>query len=185
MLTKKALYSLDYTISQNQTLGINLEAEECFNHDIYQDMSDMIAAVSKASEAHDKVEKIKSMQKEDQYQAEPYVTQLSDWLEIAQREMDYYDNNLSKLYSSTLGQVDTYLSKINIAITDLGCRADQLTLTKKRMSDQQETVEELKSNNDNLDLSQIIMDYTSSYTAYQSSLIAAGKLGEQTLLNYI
>lgn len=185
VLTKKALYSLDYTIAQNQTLGINLEAEECFNHDIYQDMSDMIDAVSKAQEAHDKVEKIKAMQSEDQYQAEPYATELKDWLEIAQKEMDYYDNNLSKLFSSTLGQVDTYLNKINLSITDLGCRSDQLTLTKKRMSDQQETVEELKSNNDNLDLSQIIMDYTSSYTAYQSSLIAAGKLGEQTLLNYI
>ena len=184
-LTKKALYSLDYTIAQNQTLGINLEAEECFNHDIYQDMSDMIDAVSKSQEAHDKVEKIKAMQKEDQYQATPYAEKLESWLEMAQKEMDYYDNNLSKLYSSTLGQVDSYLNKINLAITDLGCRSDQLVLTEKRMSDQQETVEELKSNNDNLDLSQIIMDYTSSYTAYQSSLIAAGKLGEQTLLNYI
>ncbi|MBR1633452.1 MAG: hypothetical protein IJ682_00150 [Lachnospiraceae bacterium] len=185
VLTKQALYSIDYTISQNQTLGVNLEAEECFNHDIYQDMSDMIDAVSKAMAAHDKVEKIKEMQKEDQYQADPYPEKLSAWLEIAQKEMDYYDNNLSKLYSSTLGSVDGYLSKINLAITDLGCRSDQLKLTEKRMSDQQETVEELKSNNDNLDLSQIIMDYTSSYTAYQSSLVAAGKLGEQTLLNYI
>lgn len=185
VLTKQALYSIDYTISQNQTLGVNLEAEECFNHDIYQDMDDMIDAVSKAMAAHDKVEKIKEMQKEDQYQADPYPEKLSAWLEIAQKEMDYYDNNLSKLYSETLGKLDTYLSKVNLAITDLGCRSDQLKLTEKRMSDQQETVEELKSNNDNIDLSQIIMDYTSSYTAYQSSLVAAGKLGEQTLLNYI
>lgn len=185
VLTKQALYSIDYTISQNQTLGVNLEAEECFNHDIYQDMDDMIDAVSKAMAAHDKVEKIKEMQKEDQYQADPYPEKLAGWLEIAQKEMDYYDNNLSKLYSTTLGKLDTYLGKINLAITDLGCRSDQLKLTEKRMSDQQETVEELKSNNDNIDLSQIIMDYTSSYTAYQSSLVAAGKLGEQTLLNYI
>ena len=185
VLTKQALYSIDYTISQNQTLGVNLEAEECFNHDIYQDMDDMIDAVSKAMAAHDKVEKIKEMQKEDQYQADPYPEKLDAWLEIAQKEMDYYDNNLSKLYSETLGKLDTYLGKVNLAITDLGCRSDQLKLTEKRMSDQQETVEELKSNNDNIDLSQIIMDYTSSYTAYQSSLVAAGKLGEQTLLNYI
>ena len=185
VLKKKALYSLDYTISQNQTLGVNLEAEECFNQDIYQDMCDMIDAVSKAQAAHDKVDKIKDMQKEDQYQAEPYASKLAGWLEITQKEADYYDNNLSKLYSATLGKVDTYLSKINLSITDIGCRTDQLKLTEKRMSDQQETVEELKSKNDDMDLSQIIMDYTSSYTAYQSSLVAAGRLGQQTLFNYI
>ena len=184
-LTKKALYSLEYTVAQNQQLGVNLEAEQCFNHDIYQDMSDMINAVGWSQAAHDKVDKIKAMMKEDQYQPAEFQDKLNKWLEIANKEMDYYDNNLSKLYTSTLGKLDTYLGKINLAITDLGCRMDQLNLTEKRMSEQQDTVEELKSNNDNLDLSQIIMDYTSSYTAYQSSLIAAGKLGEQTLLNYI
>lgn len=184
-LTKKELYSLEYTVAQNQQLGVNLEAEQCFNHDIYQDMSDMINAVGWSQAAHDKVDKIKAMMKEDQYQPPEFQDKLNKWLEIANKEMDYYDNNLSKLYTSTLGKLDTYLGKINLAITDLGCRMDQLNLTEKRMSEQQDTVEELKSNNDNLDLSQIIMDYTSSYTAYQSSLIAAGKLGEQTLLNYI
>ena len=53
------------------------------------------------------------------------------------------------------------------------------------MSEQQETVEELKSTNDDMDLSEILMRYTSAYTAYQSSLVAAGKLGDVTLLNYI
>ncbi len=184
-LVKMAAYSLDYTVAQNQKLGVNLEAEQCFNHDIYQDMSDMINAVGWSQSAHDKVDKIKAMMEEDQYQSDTYQKKLTKWLEIANKEMDYYDNNLSKLYSTTLGKIDTYLDKINLSITDLGCRVDQLNLTEKRMSEQQDTVEELRSQNDNLDLSQIIMDYTSSYTAYQSSLIAAGKLGEQTLLNYI
>ena len=58
-------------------------------------------------------------------------------------------------------------------------------MTEKRMSEQQESVEELKSKNDNLDLSEIILNYTAAYTAYQSSLTAAGRLGQQTLLNYI
>lgn len=183
--TPMITYSIDYTISQNQSLGVNLEANECFDHRIYQDMDDMINAVSLAMAAHDKYDKIKAMMDEEQYQADPYPELLDGWLKIAEKEMDYYDDNMSKLYSETLGKVDVYLSKVTLAITDLGCRMDQLTLTEKRMSDQQEAVEELKSENDNMDLSEIIMNYTSSYTAYQSSLVAAGKLGEQTLLNYI
>ena len=50
---------------------------------------------------------------------------------------------------------------------------------------QQTTMEELKSTNEDRDLSEIIIDYTSAYTAYQASLQAAAKINQTTLLNYI
>ena len=53
------------------------------------------------------------------------------------------------------------------------------------MNSQQETVMELQSKNDDLDLSEIILKYTASYTAYQASLTAAGRIGDLSLLNYI
>ena len=92
---------------------------------------------------------------------------------------------MDKLFSSVLGKSDEYYDKINLAITKLGCMKDQLLMTERRMDEQQQTVTDLQSKNDNLDLSQIVINYTASYTAYQSSLQAAGKLGQQTLLNYI
>ena len=67
----------------------------------------------------------------------------------------------------------------------MGCKKDSLKLTEKRVGDQRETVQGLQSTNDDLDLSQIIIDYTAAYTAYQASLTAAGKLGDSTLLNYL
>ena len=74
---------------------------------------------------------------------------------------------------------------VNLAITRVGCTVDQLELTETRMSNQQETIMELQSSNDDLDISEIIMNYTAAYNAYQSSLTAAGKLSGMTLLNYI
>ena len=76
-------------------------------------------------------------------------------------------------------------AKISLAITDLGCKKQSLNLTETRVGDQQQTVQSLQSLNDDIDLSQIIIDYTAAYTAYQASLTAAGKLGDSTLLNYI
>jgi flagellar hook-associated protein 3 FlgL len=110
---------------------------------------------------------------------------LNDWLKAEQKEADYADDNMQKTYSELLGNVDSYLEDINLSITKIGCRGDQLSMTKTRMNNQQETVEELQSTNDDMDLSDIIIKYTAAYTAYQSSLTAAGKLGQQTLLNYI
>nr|MCR5099325.1 flagellar hook-associated protein 3 [Lachnospiraceae bacterium] len=176
---------INYTVAQNQDLTVNLEAGECIDHNIYQDMGDMICAVEWSIEAHNKVDKIKNMMKQDQYADETSQSQLSQWLEMAQKEADYYDDNLSKMYSEQLGICDNYLEDVNISITKMGCKGDQLSMTKTRMSNQQETVTELQSTNDDMDLSNIILRYTAAYTAYQSSLTAAGRLGQQTLLNYI
>lgn len=176
-------YDINYTVAANQELNVNMEANEFMNHDIYQDMGDMIDIVKKAIMANDKVDQLKAMLKEDQYAA--YTDELNQFLEAAQKEADYANDNLQKRYSELLGSVDSYLEDVNLAITTIGCRGDQLSMTKTRMNNQQETVEELKSTNDDMDLSEIIIKYTAAYTAYQSSLMAAGKLGQQTLLNYI
>ena len=53
------------------------------------------------------------------------------------------------------------------------------------MSNQQQTITELKSSNEDKELSDIIIEYTSAYTAYEASLQAAGKINQNTLLNYI
>jgi flagellar hook-associated protein 3 FlgL len=99
--------------------------------------------------------------------------------------MDYYDDNLSKMCSESLGKVDGYLADVSLSVTRLGCTQDQLSLYQKRMNDQQQTVQQLQSDNDDLELSEIIISYTAAYNAYQASLTAAGKLSGQTLLNYI
>ncbi|MBO6214812.1 MAG: flagellar hook-associated protein 3 [Lachnospiraceae bacterium] len=178
-------YDINYTVAMNQTLVVNIEACEIFDAGPLQDMYDLQEAVNNSIKAHEKVGKIEAMMKLDTYSDAQYQEKLSAWLDIANKEMDYYDDNLSKMFSSTLGKVDGYLSDINLSLTKIGCTTDQLNLTEKRMDDQQESVQNLLSQNDDLDLSEIILKYTAAYNAYQSSLTAAGKLTGQTLLNFI
>ena len=92
---------------------------------------------------------------------------------------------MQKLYNSYIGNCDRYLEKVHLALTDVGTKGQSLALTKNRMSNQQETFEELKSSNEDRDLSDIILDYTAAYTAYQSSLQAASKINQTTLLSYL
>jgi flagellar hook-associated protein 3 FlgL len=58
-------------------------------------------------------------------------------------------------------------------------------MTQTRVENQTTTTTELKSENEDRDLSDIIIDYYAAYYAYQASLTAAGKLNERTLLDYI
>ena len=178
-------FDIEYNVAANQNMGVNIEAIDVFDSALIQDVGDMISAVSAAITAHDKVDKIKSMMNENQYAADTYQEKLNEWLEAAQKEADYFDDNVQKLFSTNIGKADSYLSNINLAVTKVGCKSDQLSITEDRVGNQQTTVSQLQSDNDDLDLSQIILEYTSAYTAYQASLQAASKLGQVSLLNYI
>ena len=61
----------------------------------------------------------------------------------------------------------------------------RVELTESRMQSQESTFKKLKSVNDDRELSEVIVDYTAAYTAYQASLQATGKAMKQTLLDYI
>lgn len=182
---KEIGYDINYTISTNQELTVNTEASDAFNSDIQRDIDDMINVVSRAIDAHNKLTKLKAMKEEAQYAEPEYQDRLDQWISAAQKEADYADDDLQRLLHTEITKVDSYLDKINLAITQVGCTVDQLKLTETRMGNQQQTLEELQSENDNLDISEIIINYTAMYNAYQSSLTAAGKLSGMTLLNYL
>ena len=74
---------------------------------------------------------------------------------------------------------------MQIARTDLGSRESRLKLTENRMSNQQATLEKLKSRNEDKELSDIIIEFTAAYSAYQASLQASAKANGQTLLSYL
>ena len=178
-------FDIEYNVAANQNMGVNIEAIDVFDSSLIQDVGDMINAISAAINAHDKIDKIKSMMSENQYASDTYQEKLNEWLEAAQKEADYFDDNVQKLFSTNIGRADNYLSNISLATTKVGCKSDQLSITEDRVGNQQTTVSQLQSENDDLDLSQIILEYTSAYTAYQASLQAASKLGQVSLLNYI
>ena len=110
---------------------------------------------------------------------------LQTYLDAAQKEADYANDNLKKTYKQYITNFDNYLNDVNDAITNIGSLQNRLDLTQTRVENQKTTVEELKSSNDDREISDIIIDYTASYNAYTSSLTAAAKVGKQTLLDYL
>ena len=178
-------YDINYTVAVNQNITVNLQANEIFDSSAQQDMKDLTSVITNTQDAYEKREKIAALMKDSDYQDPDVQKKLSEWYTAASKEYDYYNDYMQETFERVLGNTEDYLNKANLAETTLGCRGDELKITKTRMDEQQESVTELKSKNDNLDLSTIMMNYTAYYTAYQASLVAAGKLGEQSLLNYI
>lgn len=176
---------IEYIVAANQTLTVNTAASDVFDAALGRDVDELIEAVRFAQEANAKVEELEKMKGMQEYASDDCQAALENWLTAAKKERDYADDNMQKLYNSYIGNCDKYLEGINLAKTEVGSKGASLELTKNRMSNQQTTVETLKSTNEDRELSDIIIDYTSAYSAYEASLQAAAKINKNTLLNFI
>jgi flagellar hook-associated protein 3 FlgL len=176
---------INYVIASGTTITANTQASDVLDTSIGRDVDDMIDIVQKAIDAHDKVDQIKQMMELDQYADDDSQAVLQGYLDAAEKEAAYADDDMQKTYAQYLTNFDNYLEKVNVAHTNVGSLQNRLSLTKTRVENQKSTVEELKTDNDNRDISDIIIDYYAAYNAYTSSLTAAAKVGQQTLLNYL
>lgn len=180
---EKIYEDINYTVSLNQTMTINIQADEVFDMNIYQDVVEMIDAVQSAIDAHDKVDRLKAMKNEAKYA--DCQEDMQKWIDAAQKEADYADSYLTTLFEEANGKFDKYMAKVNTAYTEIGARGDQLEMTEIRIGNLQLTQDELKSVNEDKELSDIIIEYTAAFNAYQASLLSASKIEKQTLLDYI
>lgn len=176
---------IKFTIAFNQQLTVNTQASDVLDSNIERDIDELTNAVQAAIAAHDKITKLEEMKTQDQYSDPVAQEGIKQWLEAAEKEASYADDNMKKLYSRGIGKFQNYKNNVTLARTDLGSRENRLDLTENRMSDQQTTFETLKSRNEDMELSDIIIEYTAAYNAYTASLQASAKANGQTLLNYL
>ncbi len=182
---EKADQDINYTIANGTTLTINTQAENVFDTSIRRDIIELINVVETAISAQEKVKRIEDMMTEERFADPTMQANLQTYLDAAQKEADYAEDNMQKVFGQYISNCDEYLQNVNIAITNVGSTQVSLELTQTRVSNQQTTMEELKSKNEDRDISDIIIDYYAAYNAYQSSLTAASKVGERTLLDYL
>ena len=176
---------IEYTVSFNQSIKINTEASEFLSADMKRDLDDLISSLQASVDVDKKIADIKAMMADSRYSGEEDQKKLGTMLEAAEKEKAYADDYVHKLFEKNVGVWQDNLNNVNLALTDCGSRASRLKLTYTRMGSQQTTFQKLKSSNEDRDISDIIIDYTAAYTAYQSSLTAASKANSQTLLNFI
>ena len=78
-----------------------------------------------------------------------------------------------------------YQEKISNAKADVGNRIQRLDLTKTRLTEQKTNFKSLKSLNEDIDLEEVVVNYTAAQLVYNAALSAASKVVQQTLLDFI
>lgn len=175
--------AIKYNIASGQQMQINTEARDVFDPNIRRDITELIDVVQFAISANNIVAEIETKIKTADSDTD--IAALNKWLDAAKKQRDYANQNMHDTYSSYITKFQGYLDDIDLGITNLGGSQARVELTKNRMSVQKSTFKELKSVNEDMDLSDLVINYTAASVAYQAALQSAAKIGRMTLLDFI
>ena len=92
---------------------------------------------------------------------------------------------MQKMFSQGLDTFAAYADRNNLAIANIGSMQSRLSITKERVADQLQSFKELADDNINAELTESSIDFANAKLALEAAQLAAGKIAQQTLLNYL
>ena len=174
---------MEVEISYNQRITINTHADEVYSHDIGRGIDDLISATAAVVDLDNKIADL-----ERQISAAPddaTKAELQNKLDATNKEYSLKKNKMQRMFSEAIDIYNGYEDKNNVAIANIGSMQARLAITKERVSDQLQSFTELASDNINASVSDTAIDLKSAELALEAAQLAASKIAQQTLLNYL
>ncbi len=173
---------IEYDVGFNQTIRVNSTADQCFQHGIGREVDDLIESMQNVLDIEAVIAKIeKEMETATGTNADTLQTQL----DAANKALTLAKDKTQKLFEQGITTLQGHLDNANLCITECGTRGSKLTLIKNRMQSQKTTFETLKSENEDVDITEVAIQLTSAELTYEAALMATGKVMQTTLLNFI
>lgn len=175
--------SIEYDVGFNQTIRVNSTADECYDPEIGREVDDLIKSLQGV---HD-MEKVKTdLEAQIKGETDETVKQtLESRLAAVNKSLTLMKDKNQKLFESGITTMQGYLDETNVSLTNCGTRSSKLELIDNRLKNQKTTFETLKSENEDVDITEVAIHLTSAGLTYEAALMATGKLMQTTLLNFI
>lgn len=184
LTTNSERQAIEYDVGFNQTIRINSRADECFNHGIGREVDDVINAMQQVVDLEKAKADLKAI-KEKLSDGDPGHAILQKQLDAVEKALGYAKDKEQKMFESGITAFQKYLNEANVCVTACGSRGRKLDLIKNRSQNQKTTYETLKSENEDIDITEVAIKLTSAELTYDAALMAAGKVMKTTLLDFI
>lgn len=173
---------IEYDVGFNQTIRVNSTADECFKHGIGRTVDDLVQAMKEVADMQKIKESLEDLQKTA---TGDDLKEIESKLETVNKAYDLLQEKSQRMFESGITTMQGYLDEANLSITNCGTRSSKLELIKNRMQTQKTTFETLKSENEDVDITEIAIQLSSAQLTYEAALMATGKVTQTSLLNYI
>lgn len=175
---------IEYEVNFSQSLKINTLAKDSITTMIGREIDEIINTIAQVQNKETQLQRIKTKiddtttEEEERQNLEQLYSQVND-------ELTLWQNVLQEKFSVGLTTSSNVQQQINVAVSDHGARYNRLELTEDRLSSQQVDFTEMINDNDNIDMEEAIINYSSAQTTYNASLNAASKCVQNTLLDFL
>lgn len=175
--------SIEYDVGYNQTIRVNTTADQCFQHGIGREVDDIVNAMQDVLDLEGVVADIKSIMEKTTDETE--LDTLQKQLDAAEKALAFAKDKEQNLFSSGISALQKHLDSANTCVTECGSRSSKLELIKNRTQNQKTTYETLKSENEDIDITEVAIELSAAELTYDAALMAAGKVMQSSLLNFI
>ena len=175
---------IEYDVGFNQTIQVNSTADECFQHGIGREVDDIVSAMRDVMD----LEGIKASIEKVMKGVEPGSEDeriLQNQLDAVDKALTLAKNKEQRLFENGITAFQGYLDDTDLSITNCGTRSSKLDLIENRMQNQKTTFEILKSENEDIDITEVAIQLSSAELTYDAALMAAGKVMQTSLMNFI
>lgn len=174
---------ITYDVGANQNIRVNSNAAECYTHDLG----------NAAKELRDALEKLQKIENQQTVLADlkasttdpDELAKIETLSDAAQKAFDLQKDKVQETFEKSIAHFQAKLDKANLALTSCGTRSSKLELISTRLQSQKTQTEELKSQNEDADITETAVNLTSANTTYEAALMATSKIMQTSLLNYL
>lgn len=175
---------IEYDVGYNQKVRVNTLAGESFTHDLNRDIEDLEAALAELGSidaSREDLDNILASMSPDDVKYND-TKKLKDTVDKA---YEYVREKVHTMFENSLTKIKGHEDLVNKAVTDNGTRSSRVSLVENRLMDQKTTFETLQSQNEDIDVAEVMVKLTNVELIYNASLMATGKIMQNTLMNYI
>lgn len=175
---------IEYDVGYNQRIRINTLAGESFTHALDRDIDDLEAALAeleKINASRDDLDKVLERMSED----DPDYADTLKLKDAVGKAYDYVREKVHNMFENAMTKMKDHQDLIDEAVTDCGTRSKRVSLVENRLMDQKTTFETLQSENEDIDIAEVMVKLTSVELIYNAALMATGKIMQNSLMNYI
>lgn len=175
---------IEYDIGSNQSIRVNTTADEIYTHNMGRDVGEVYDLL----EEYDSLEKaystVESLINSGKYEGTELDT-LNKQLDALNKGRSLAKSTLQKRCEGLQTIFKGYTNQATLTRTDVGSRESRLELIQNRLSSQQTNFEELVSDNEDADVTELAIQLNSVELTYQAALSSISYVMKTTLLDFI
>lgn len=175
---------IEYDIGSNQTIRVNTTADEIYTHNMGRDVGEVKALLEEYDSLEKAYDTVNSLIQPGKYEGTDLDT-LNKQLDALDKARALSKATLQERCEGLQTIFKGYTNQATLTRTDVGSRESRLKLIQNRLSAQQTNFQELVSDNEDADVTELAIQLKSVELTYEAALSSISYVMKTSLLNFI